>query len=76
MTKRYSTVDEWLYEQENFGVRAERIPAEAIAFVREAWRLGAESTRAIPHHEVDWDYSVSDETIKRIEEIERLGKRF
>jgi hypothetical protein len=36
----YNTVDEWLNEIENYSLRSERIPADAIPWVKQAWRLG------------------------------------
>ena len=37
----YKTIAEWLGEVENYGVRAERIPAGAYPWIAEAWKLGA-----------------------------------
>ena len=40
----YATLDDWLNETENYGVRAERIPPGAYTWIAEAWKLGAAST--------------------------------
>lgn len=36
----YKTIDEWLDEIENYSTRRERIPAEAMVWVRTAWEWG------------------------------------
>lgn len=43
--RTYATLDEWLFEQESFGVRAERVPLGAMPWIKEAWRLGAASVQ-------------------------------
>lgn len=41
----YATMDEWLDEIENFGLRRERMPVEALPWVEAAWRLATEAER-------------------------------
>ncbi len=59
---KYETIDDWLYEQEGYALRAERLPPEVLEWVKEAWRLGALSMRG----------ANSDETKAAADEIERL----
>lgn len=44
-SKAYLNVDEWLGEIENFSLRAERIPVEAIPWVKTAWQLATRTAR-------------------------------
>ena len=39
----YATLNDWLDETENFGLRRERIPDGALPWIEMAWTLGAES---------------------------------
>lgn len=43
---KYDTVDDWLHEVESYSLRAERVPPEALPYIREAWRLGEEKAAA------------------------------
>lgn len=44
----YATLNDWLNEVENYGLRAERIPPGAYPWISEAWRLGAASVGLAP----------------------------
>jgi hypothetical protein len=41
----YKDIDEWLGEIENFSLRVERIPEEAIPWVKVAWEEATKSAR-------------------------------
>lgn len=41
----YRSMKEWLNEIENFAIRAERVPPDAMPWIETAWRLAVESER-------------------------------
>jgi hypothetical protein len=40
---KYKTIDDWLYENEGFMLRIERVPPEALEWIKVAWELGRKS---------------------------------
>ena len=44
-TKAYQTVDEWLFEIENFSLRAERMTEGEVKWAKEAWKQAMRTAR-------------------------------
>lgn len=61
---KYETINDWLDEQEGYGLRAERLPPEALEWVEEAWRLGEISMRERAARTVEMFAAAETETIR------------
>ena len=42
---QYRTLEDWLGEVEGYGVRQERMPSEALPWIKTAWELATKAER-------------------------------